>query len=145
MFHRRPPQVLLVEDNPADVRLLQEAFSSLPARIGLSIATDGEQAIEKLQQVLSGKPVDLVLLDLNLPKKDGREVLRDIKQHPSLSRIPVVVLSTSEAPRDIEMAYALHANCYLTKPKDLHDFFTLVELIERFWLERVKLPTHFIV
>lgn len=142
-MNHRAIHVLVVEDNPADTRLIEEAFKTVTCRVTLSTAMDGELAIKRLHQAGDGRGIiDLVLLDLNLPKKDGKEVLREIKRHPKLARIPVIVLSSSDAQRDIEAVYALNANCYLTKPRDLDEFFGLVTLIEKFWLERVKLPTY---
>jgi CheY-like chemotaxis protein len=136
-----PCHVLIVEDNPGDIRLLEEAFALLDVQVEISIATDGEQAIERLQRAGNGRVIDLVLLDLNLPAKDGRAVLEEIKNSPALSRIPVLVLTTSDAARDIDTAYRLHANCYLTKPRTFDDLLELLQLIDRFWLRRVKLPT----
>ncbi|HVL66947.1 MAG TPA: response regulator [Vicinamibacterales bacterium] len=136
-------EILLVEDNPGDVRLTQEMLREARVANRLSVATDGEQALDYLH----GRPPfdavrrpDLVLLDLNLPKKNGQEVLAEIKQHPELRRIPVVVLTTSRAEEDILRSYDLHANCYVTKPVDLPQFMTVVQSIEDFWLTVVKLP-----
>ena len=136
-------EILLVEDNPADVRLTQEALKEAKVRNNLHVVEDGVAAMEFLQRegqyANVGRP-DLILLDLNLPKKDGREVLEEIKQDPSLKRIPVVVLTTSQAEEDILRTYDLHANCYVTKPVDLDQFITIVRSIEDFWLTIVKLP-----
>jgi two-component system, chemotaxis family, response regulator Rcp1 len=140
-------EILLVEDNPGDVRLLMEALNTgRPVKLvkSLSVVGDGIEAMDYLHR--QGKHAgavrpDLILLDLNLPKKDGREVLAEIKEDPSLKRIPVVVLTTSNAKQDILKAYDLHANCYITKPVDLEHFFNLVRAIEDFWLRVVKLPS----
>jgi chemotaxis family two-component system response regulator Rcp1 len=139
----QPIEVLLVEDNPGDVRLTREALRDGKVHNNLSVVPDGVEALAFLRR--QGKYADaprpdLILLDLNLPKKDGREVLQDIKGDPALQRIPVVVLTSSEAERDIAQAYALHANCYITKPVDLDQFITVVKSIEDFWFTIVKLP-----
>lgn len=139
----QPIEVLLVEDNPGDVRLTREALRDGKMHNNLSVVPDGVEALAFLRR--QGKYADaprpdLILLDLNLPKKDGREVLQDIKADPALQRIPVVVLTSSEAERDIAQAYALHANCYITKPVDLDQFITVVKSIEDFWFTIVKLP-----
>lgn len=139
----RPIEVLLVEDNPGDVRLTQEAFKEGKVRNILHVVNDGVEAIAFLRQEGKYKSVpkpDLVLLDLNLPKKDGREVLQEIKADKELRRIPVVVLTTSQAEQDILHSYDLHANCYITKPVDLDQFIDIVNTIEDFWLTIVKLP-----
>jgi chemotaxis family two-component system response regulator Rcp1 len=138
-----PIEVLLVEDNPGDVRLTREALRDGKVHNNLSVAPDGVEALAFLRR--QGKYADaprpdVILLDLNLPKKDGREVLEEIKADPSLARIPVVILTSSEAERDIAQAYALHANCYVTKPVDLDQFITVVKSIEDFWFTIVKLP-----
>ena len=138
-----PIEVLLVEDNPGDVRLTREALRDGKVHNNLSVAPDGVEALAFLRR--EGKYADaprpdVILLDLNLPKKDGREVLEEIKADPSLARIPVVILTSSEAERDIVQAYALHANCYVTKPVDLDQFITVVKSIEDFWFTIVKLP-----
>jgi chemotaxis family two-component system response regulator Rcp1 len=136
-------EILLVEDNPADVRLTQEALKEAKVRNNLHVVEDGVAAMEFLQRQGEYAKVarpDLILLDLNLPKKDGREVLEEIKQDSSLKRIPVVVLTTSQAEEDILKTYDLHANCYVTKPVDLDQFITIVRSIEDFWLTIVKLP-----
>ena len=140
----RPIEILLVEDNPGDVRLTQEAFKEGKVRNKLHIAWDGIEAMAFLRR--EGKYADapgsdLILLDLNLPKKDGREVLAEIKQDPDLKRIPVVILTTSKAEEDILRTYDLHANCYITKPVDLEQFIKVVKSIEEFWLTIVKLPS----
>ena len=136
-------QVLLVEDSPGDVRLTQEAFREAKVRINLHVASDGADAMAFLGH--EGKHVDaprpdLILLDLNLPKKDGREVLAEIKGNSSLQTIPVVILTTSESEADILKSYMLHANCYITKPVSLEGFLKVVKSIDNFWLSVVKFP-----
>ena len=136
-------EILLVEDNPGDVRLVREAFSEVAAPYNISVVEDGIEAMRYLNREDQYSEVprpDLIILDLNLPKKDGREVLREIKSDEELKRIPVVVLTTSSAEEDILRSYNLHANCYITKPVDLEQFFKLVHSIENFWLTVVKLP-----
>lgn len=134
-----PIEILLVEDNPADVRLTQEALREGKVKNNLSVARDGEEALAFLRREGQARP-DLILLDLNLPRRDGREVLKEIKADPELRRIPVVVLTTSSAEVDILKSYELHANCYITKPVDLDQFITVVKSIDDFWLTIVKLP-----
>ena len=139
----KPFEILLVEDNPGDVMLTQEAFHEGKLAHRLSVTVDGEEAMDFLRQrgVHANAPrPDLILLDLNLPKKDGREVLAELKNDPSLRHIPVIVLTTSEAELDVWNAYKLHANCYLTKPIQMNDFFKKIRLVEDFWLTVVKLP-----
>jgi len=134
----------LVEDNPGSVRLTQEALRDGKLHHHMSVVEDGVEAMAFLRregQYQSAERPDLILLDLNLPRKDGREVLAEIKEDSSLKRIPVVVLTTSNAKQDILKAYDLHANCYITKPVDLEHFFNLVRAIEDFWLRVVKLPS----
>ncbi|MEJ2345904.1 MAG: response regulator [Gammaproteobacteria bacterium] len=136
--------ILLVEDNPGDVRLTQEALKEAKVSNRLYVVEDGVAAMEFLRKegsYASAPRPDLILLDLNLPRKDGREVLEEIKQDPSLMRIPVVVLTTSRAEEDILRTYDLHANCYVTKPVDLDQFITIVKSIEDFWLTIVRLPS----
>ena len=138
-----PIEVLLVEDSPGDVRLTREAFQDAKVYINLHVASDGAEAMDFLNRVGKHSNVprlDLILLDLNLPKKDGREVLAEIKEDPELRRIPVVILTTSKAEQDIVKAYNLHANCYIAKPVDLVQFMAVVKAIEGFWLTIVKLP-----
>lgn len=134
-----PIEILLVEDNPADVRLTQEALREGKVRNNLHIARDGEEALAFLRREGEPRP-DLILLDLNLPRRDGREVLKEIKSDPRLMTIPIVVLTTSAAEADIVKSYSLHANCYITKPVDLDQFITVVKSIDDFWLTIVKLP-----
>ena len=136
----RPIEILLVEDNAADVRLTQEALREGKVRNNLQVARDGEEALAILRRPGATRP-DLVLLDLNLPRKDGREVLKEIKDDPDLQTIPVVVLTTSSAEADIVKSYRLHANCYITKPVDLDQFVTVVKSIDDFWLTVVRLPS----
>lgn len=136
-------EILLIEDNPGDVRLTQEALRDGKVRNNLSVATDGVEALEFLHQ--EGRFADaprpgLILLDLNLPRKDGRQVLAEIKSDPDLQRIPVVVLTTSRAEEDVLKTYGLHANAYVTKPVDLEQFLIVVQSIEDFWLTLVTLP-----
>jgi len=135
--------ILLVEDNPADLRLTQEAMRGSKLLNKLHVVSDGEEALSYLRR--QGKYADaprpdLILLDLNLPKKDGREVLAEIKLDPELKVIPVVVLTTSEAVTDILKSYNLHANCYITKPVAFEQFKKVVNSIESFWFSIVKLP-----
>jgi chemotaxis family two-component system response regulator Rcp1 len=138
-----PAEILLVEDNPGDIRLLQEAFKEGGLTCRLNIARDGEQAMAYLHQegsyAASPRPT-LILLDLNLPRKNGREVLAEIKQEQKLCRIPVVILSTSISHEDVQQAYELHANCYLPKPSDLDSLVRLSKVIECFWLKSALLP-----
>lgn len=140
----RPIEILLVEDNPGDARLTQEALHEGKIRNNLHHARDGVEALAFLRRegefAKAPKP-DLVLLDLNLPRKDGREVLAEMKQDSRLRTIPVVVLTTSEAENDIVRSYELHANCYITKPVGLEQFISIVREIESFWLAVVTLPT----
>ena len=140
----RPIQILLVEDNPGDVRLTIEALKEGKVSNTLSVARDGVEALSFLRREgphgKAARP-DLILLDLNLPKKDGREVLAEIKDDSSLRRIPVVVLTTSKAEEDILRTYDLHANCYITKPVDLDQFISVVRSIDDFWLSVVRLPS----
>jgi two-component system, chemotaxis family, response regulator Rcp1 len=136
-------EVLLVEDSPGDVRLTREAFKDAKVHINLHVASDGTEAMDFLNR--EGKHAnvprpDLILLDLNLPKKDGREVLKEIKENPALKSIPVVILTTSSSDADILRSYRLHANCYITKPVGLDGFLEVVKSIDSFWLSVVKLP-----
>jgi CheY-like chemotaxis protein len=138
-----PIEVLLVEDSPGDVRLTREAFKDAKVHISLHVAPDGAEAMDFLNREgkYSNAPrPDLILLDLNLPKKDGREVLEEIKESPALKSIPVVILTTSASDADILRSYRLHANCYITKPVDLDGFLEVVKSIDSFWLSVVKLP-----
>jgi CheY-like chemotaxis protein len=135
---------LLVEDNPGDVRLTIEAFNDAKLSNSLSVVRDGVEAMAFLRQKVEyadAQRPDLILLDLNLPRKDGREVLAEIKADPDLQQIPIVVLTTSDARNDIQRAYELHANCYITKPVDLEQFIKVVQSIEDFWLTVVRLPS----
>jgi len=139
----RPVEILLVEDNPGDVRLTQEVLKEGKVSNLLNVASNGEEAMAFLYQegrfAKVSRP-DIILLDLNLPRKDGREVLAEIKADPDLKRIPVVVLTTSQAEGDLIQSYNLHANCYIVKPVDLDHFIDVVRTIEGFWLQIVKLP-----
>ena len=140
----KPVEILLVEDNEGDVGLIEEVFEEAKIRNNLHVAEDGEEAMLYLhgEGKFSGSPrPDIILLDLNLPKKDGREVLKEIKEDNNLKNIPVVILTTSNAEKDILRAYDLHANAYITKPLDFDQFIKVVESIGNFWLEIVKLPT----
>lgn len=140
----RPIEILLIEDSPGDVRLTQEVFRDGKVHNHLSVVEDGAAALAFLrkQAPYTQAPCpDLILLDLNLPRKDGRAVLEDIKADEKLRRIPVVILTTSSAEEDIAKAYDLHANCYITKPIDLEQFIEVVKSIEQFWLTIVKLPS----
>ena len=140
----RPADFLLVEDNPGDVRLTQEALKSHKVQNNLHVVTDGEEALAFLRKQGKYKNAprpDIILLDLNLPKKDGREVLAEIKSDSSLKTIPVVIITSSEAEQDVIRSYNLNANCYVTKPVDLDQFIKVVQSINDFWLTIVKLPS----
>jgi len=138
-----PIEILLVEDNPGDARLAREAFQDAKVRNALHWVDNGQEAMDFLRK--EGKHAraprpDLILLDLNLPRKDGREVLAEIKADPDLKRIPVVILTVSKDEEDVMKTYNLHANCFITKPIDLNQFIKVVKSIEDFWLTVVKLP-----
>jgi CheY-like chemotaxis protein len=138
-----PVEILLVEDNPGDVRLTKEALKEGKVYNNLHWAKDGVEALEFLRRQgkhASAPRPDIILLDLNLPKKDGREVLAVVKRDDDLKQIPVVVLTTSKAEEDVLKSYELHANCYVTKPVDLEKFIQVVQSIDRFWLTVVTLP-----
>jgi CheY-like chemotaxis protein len=139
----KPVEILLVEDNEGDVGLIEEVFEDAKIRNNLHVVEDGEDAILFLrgEGQFSGAPrPDIILLDLNLPKKDGREVLEEIKEDDDLKNIPIVVLTTSKAEEDILKSYNLHSNAYITKPVDFDQFIKVIKSIEDFWLEVVKLP-----
>jgi len=143
MRQMRPIEILMVEDNPDDVDLTREALKDAKVHNELYVAKNGVEALAFLRR--EGKYADaprpdVILLDLNMPKKDGREVLVEIKTDESLRRIPVIVLTTSEAEQDILMAYDHHVNCYITKPVDFDQFIKVVKSIENFWFSIVKLP-----
>lgn len=137
-------EVLLIEDNPGDIRLFEEALKISQSNIHLTVVRDGEQAINffhkehLLEETLLP---DLILLDLNLPRKSGHEVLEFLKSDPQNRRIPVIVLTSSQAPDDIQEAYKNHANCYIVKPVQLNDFFQVVKTLEQFWFTQAQLPT----
>lgn len=139
----KPVEILLVEDNPADVRLIAETLKDFQDRNNMVIVKDGVDAMEYLKK--SGKfpdavRPDIIILDLNLPKKNGFEILKEIKEDAGLKNIPVVVLSTSDSHKDVATAYGLQASCFITKPVGLDDFIKTVKQIENFWISVVKLP-----
>jgi CheY-like chemotaxis protein len=139
----RVVDILLVEDNPGDVRLIVEGLHERTVRHNLHVVHDGVEALEFLRRTgrfADAVRPDLILLDLNLPRMDGREVLGEVKSDPDLKTIPVVVLTTSRAEQDILQSYQLHANCYVTKPVDLEEFLEVIKSIEEFWLTTVTLP-----
>jgi chemotaxis family two-component system response regulator Rcp1 len=139
----RPVTILLVEDNPADVMLTKEAFKESKIVNTLNVAIDGEEATDYLRKLGKFKHVetpDLVLLDLNLPKKNGLSVLAEVKSDQHLKSLPIIILSTSASDDDISKTYAHHANCYITKPTDFRQFLVVVKSIEDFWLKIAKLP-----
>ncbi len=136
-------QILLVEDNPGDVRLTVEALRGAEVANELHVVSDGESAIDYLRQqgqYADARRPDIVLLDLNLPRMEGREVLADIKADAELAKIPIIILTSSSANEDIQQAYALHANCFVTKPVDFTEFVAAVRSLEDFWLKIVRLP-----
>ena len=142
--YARPIEVLLVEDSPADARLTEEAFHEGRVKNHLNIVRDGVEALDFLwrrgRHAQAPRP-DLILLDLNLPGKNGREVLEEIKSDPGLRRIPVMMLSSSREDQDMQRAYELHANCYIEKPVDLDHYLDVVRSIEHFWFDIVTLPS----
>jgi CheY-like chemotaxis protein len=138
-----PIEVLLVEDSAGDVRLTREAMKDAKVHISLNVAKDGIEAMAILKREgehANAPRPDLILLDLNLPKKDGREVLKEIKESAALKSIPVVILTTSSSQEDVHNSYQLHANCYITKPVALEGFLKVIQSIDNFWLSVVKLP-----
>ncbi len=144
----KPAEILLVEDNPADVKLIGILLKATKLHYRLTTVSDGEEATDYvLKRVKSGAvpAPDLIILDLNLPKKDGREVLREIKQSELSCGIPTLVLTTSRAEEDVRCCYQLHANCFITKPSDLSKFDTIVKSIEDFWFRTAELPKSWIV
>lgn len=140
---RKPAEILLVEDNPGDVHLIKEAFNAGDAAVTIHVAVDGEQAMQFLRRegpyAAAPRP-DLVLLDLKLPRKSGHEVLAEIRYDENLRTIPVIVLTTSRAEKDVLRAYDLNCNCYIVKPVDLEEFTRLVEAINTFWVTGIVLP-----
>ena len=139
----RPFQLLLAEDNPGDVDLILEALSGVEIATKVIVASNGVEALAMLRGGEGHGPrvrADLMFLDLNLPRKDGREVLAELKSDPELRHIPVVILTSSEAERDLRQAYGLHANCFITKPVDLEEFLASVRAAARFWLSVAKIP-----
>jgi len=139
----QPVEILLVEDNPVDVMLTKEAFSAGRVLNNLHVAEDGEEAMDflyKRGKFSSAPSPEIILLDLNLPRKDGREVLAEVKQDPTLRHIPVIVLTTSEDQEDIWRSYELQANCFITKPVDMEQFTKALECLGEFWFTVIKLP-----
>lgn len=140
----RPMEILLVEDNPGDVRLVLETFREYGAPVRIQVAGDGQEALSMLARAGSYQRAvrpDLILLDLNLPRKSGHEVLAALKAHNEWRRIPVIVLTTSSAERDIQASYDLYANCFVTKPSDLDQFLDVMRDVHNFWLTVAKLPS----
>jgi len=139
----RPVEILLVEDNPGDVELTREAFQEARLLNHVSVARDGQQAIDFLRRAgpyaRAPRP-DLILLDLNLPQRHGYEVLKEVKRDPGLARIPVLILTSSQAERDVAESYSLHANCFVSKPLEVEEFLSVVKSITEFWLAVVRLP-----
>jgi two-component system, chemotaxis family, response regulator Rcp1 len=146
MLHRnkaKPIEILLVEDSRMDIKLTQEALQDAKIHNRLHVVMDGDKALDflyKRGEYVNAPRPDIILLDLNLPRRDGREVLADIKQNPALRRIPVVILTTSQADEDILRSYDLHVNCYITKPVDMHEFLDKIRSLGNFWLSVVSLP-----
>lgn len=135
-----PISILLVEDNEGDIMLTKEALEDAKILIDLDVKKDGKQAIDFLSRLASADMPDLVLLDVNLPKKSGHEVLKFIKEHEGLRHIPVIMLTTSSSEKDINLSYNNYANCFITKPVEASDFLSVVATIENFWVSVVKLP-----
>lgn len=140
----RPVHILIVEDNPGDVRLICKALEATAHPMQTAVVKDGVEALDYLYirgAQSEAKRPDLVLLDLNLPRKNGREVLAEIKSEPTLQNIPIIVFSSSSAPADVASAYRLHANCYVTKPGDLDELYHSISWIEKYWLQIARLPS----
>lgn len=137
----RSMRILLVEDNPADVRLIREALKTVKASCDLDVVEDGEQALGFLEDCVPDSPPDLVLLDLNLPRKSGTEVLTEMKKNPTWKRIPVIILTSSGSESDVNSAYDCGANSYLRKPTDLNNLYSLTDVLASFWLKWAVLPT----
>lgn len=136
-------KILLVEDNPADIRLIKEVFKDTDSNIEIFVVKDGVDVMDFLNQKSRFQDVpkpDIILLDLNLPRKDGREVLREIKENDDFKYIPIVVLTTSSSKEDVIKTYGNHANCYITKPVDFDRFLKVIKSIEDFWLKIIELP-----
>lgn len=142
--YKKPAEILLVEDSPIDITMVQEALTEGAIMSNLHIVMNGEDAVEFMKKKgkyqIAPRP-DIVFLDLNFPQMDGRDVLREIKTDPDLRRIPIVILTSSKAEEDIHSVYDLHANCYVTKPRDLDQFLTVVKEISKFWLTIAALPS----
>lgn len=139
--HARSVRLLLVEDTPSDVRLMREGFRETQFQLNITVATDGAQAIQILEEMKNSQSLpDLIVLDLNLPKKNGREVLAEVKADPILKHIPVLVMTSSHDEQDISAAYELNANCYIRKPMNLPDYERVIHAIEEFWFTTVTLP-----
>ena len=144
-YQTNPINILLVEDNPADARLIKEVFKDTKTKNRLYVVKDGVEAMAFLNQEVDYADIprpDVILLDLNLPRKDGREVLKELKEDNVLKRVPIVILTTSSAEEDIIRTYNNHANCYITKPVDFDQFLKVINSIEDFWLSVVKLPSN---
>lgn len=143
MTHKRTVNILLIEDNSGDVWLTREAFKQSGKRINLDVVSDGVEAYKYLKNeppYIDKTQPDLILLDLNLPKWDGRDVLKKVKADENLKHIPTIILTTSNAKQDIINCYKLHANCYITKPVDYESFFAIIKQIETFWIDTAILP-----
>jgi|SRR5579885_536402 CheY-like chemotaxis protein len=143
-MHLLPIDILLVEDSIGDIRLTQEALKENKLKVNLNVVMDGVEAMEYLKKegkYTTAATPDLILLDLNMPRKDGRQVLKEIKEDPKLKSIPVVILTISKAEEDILQSYNLHVNCYITKPLDLNKFIEVVRKIETFWFTIATLPS----
>lgn len=137
-------EILIIEDNPADARIAKEAFKESNIKYNINVVSDGIQAIDylrKTEEFRNAVTPDLILLDLNLPKKDGREVLAEVKSDVNLKTIPIIVLTTSQSEQDITNSYSLHANSYISKPVDLESFLVIIKAIEEYWFKLAKLPT----
>ncbi len=137
-------EILIIEDNPADARIAKEAFKESNIKYNINVVSDGIQAIDylrKTEEFYNAVTPDLILLDLNLPKKDGREVLAEVKSDVNLKTIPIIVLTTSQSEQDITNSYSLHANSYISKPVDLESFLVIIKAIEEYWFKLAKLPT----
>lgn len=141
---QRPAEILLVEDSPTDVLITREALRNAKVLVSLSVVSDGVEALQFLRregQFVDAPRPDIILLDLNLPRKDGREVLAEVKADPDLRLIPIVVLTSSRAEEDVVRSYGLYVNCYIVKPIDFHQFTSVVQTMESFWLQVVTLPS----